>query len=179
MPKIAFALALGSLAGLVVIFVMVQVLQSYPFHNGVYGNQSLFLGVTYTEGLELFGVTLATSLFGRAYMRSEGSRKDRIFFAVGTTLLLLGVPTALVVYAETNLLWGNVLPGVRLWQGLQGGGGFPWGGEQVAYNTCLIPSSVRGDCAFLNYDELFWLALVCSIVGLVLRNTSRNQSALA
>ena len=52
------------------VFLEVQVLESYPFHGGVFGTQSFFLGVTYTQSLELFGVVALFGLFMRAYFKS-------------------------------------------------------------------------------------------------------------
>jgi len=85
-------------------------------------------------------------------------------------LITLGFIVAPIVYVETRLLWGEILPGVRVWQGLPGGGGYPWGGEQVAYNSCFISPSALRNCAFLNYDELFWLAVLAVVIGYVLKN---------
>ena len=80
----------------------------------------------------------------------------------------MGTLVAAVVYIETRLLWGEVIPGVHVWAGLPGGGGYPWGTEQVAYNTCLVQPSASRDCAFLNYNELFWIALVAAMISLIM-----------
>jgi hypothetical protein len=90
--------------------------------------------------------------------------------------LIFGILVAVIVYVETRVLWGEIIPGIHVWQGLQGGGGYPWGTEQVAYNTCFIESPVRGDCTFLNYNELFWLAISSAVVGFVLRYGLSNGS---
>ncbi len=168
--KVGLALAIIGLSGSAIIFVEVQVLQSYPFHYGVYGSQALLPGLSNTEALELFGLLGLVGLVLAFYSGSSGTRKARLTRALGSALLVLGLIIAPIVYIETSLLWGEVLPGVHVWSGIQGGGGYPWGNEQVAGNTCLIPSSVSGDCLFLNYNELFWLALLAVVVGYVMRN---------
>ena len=165
------------LAGAILVFVEVQVLQSYPFYQGAYGNESLLWGITYTIILEIFSSLAFVGLFSWAFSKAEGMRGERLSKAAGTTLLVLGILVAVIVYVETSLLWGEVLPGVHLWQGFPGGGGYPWGTEQVAYNTCLIASSVQGDCTFLNYNELFLLALLSAIVGYILNYSSPNERA--
>lgn len=168
---------IAGLGGAIFVFVKVQVLQAYPFYHGDFGNEPLFLGVTYTVGLEIFSLVAFAGLFSWAFSHAEGGRNDRLVKASGSALLLFGTLVATIVYVETRLLWGEVLPGVRVWQGLPGGGGYPWGSEQVAYNTCLIASSVQGNCEFLNYNELLWLAVLCGIIGFVLRNVSPDSAA--
>jgi len=163
-------------AGAIIVFLEVQVLGSYPFYNGVFGNESLFLGVTYTVSLELFAFLAFVGVLSWSYSRAEGGMTSRLGKAAGDTLLIFGILVALIVYVETRLLWGEVAPGVHLWQGLPGGGGYPWGTEQVAYNTCLIASAVLGDCTFLNYDELFWLAILGAIVGFIMRYSFSDSS---
>jgi len=147
--------------------VQVQVLTSYPFYRGVFGTQTLFSGVTYTDSLEAFVTLAGAGLFIRTYSKSTGTTNSRIIRAAGNTLMTIGMIIAAVAYVETQLVWGEILPGVHLWQGLPGGGGYPWGAEQVASNTCLVPSSIVGDCTFLNYDELFWLAVGSAIAGYI------------
>jgi len=147
---------------------MVQVLQAYPFHNGVFGDAPFFLGVTYTVSLEIFALLAALGVVLWAYTRASGDWQTRLLGAVGEASLIFGALVAGVVYVETRLLWGEILPGIHVWQGLPGGGGYPWGTEQVAYNTCFIPSVVRGDCEFLNYNELLLIALACVVVGFLL-----------
>ena len=156
-------------------FVQVQVLQAYPFYEGVYGNELLLPGITYTVGLEIFALLAFAGLLLWSYSRAEGGRGRRLGKAFGNSLLFFGILVALIVYAETHLLWGEIIPGVHVWQGLQGGGGYPWGTEQVAYNTCFISSAVPGDCTFLNYDDLFWLAIICAIVGFIMRYSLSND----
>ena len=167
---ISLAIAIIGLVGAGLVFIEVQVLQSYPFHSGVYGNQYLFPDVTYTEALEIFALITGAGLFARGYYRAEGTHLTRIMKGAGITLITLGLIVAPIVYVETRLLWGEILPGVRVWQGLPGGGGYPWGGEQVAYNSCFISPSALRNCAFLNYDELFWLAVLAVVIGYVLKN---------
>jgi len=86
-------------------------------------------------------------------------------------MLVFGLLVAAVVYVETRLIWGELVPGFRIWQGLPGGGGYPWGTEQVAYNLCWIASNTQGNCNFLNYNELFWIALSLAILGFILRHS--------
>ena len=150
-------------------FIEVQVLPSYPFYDGVSGNETLLPGITYTVGLEAFAILAFAGTLAWSYSRAEGGRRTRLEKATGDALLVFGILVALIVYVETRILWGEILPGVHLWQGIPGGGGYPWGTEQVAYNTCFVSSAVLGDCAFLNYDELFWLAMSCAIAGFILR----------
>ena len=172
----ALAAAIFGGAGVAYVFVRVQVMASYPFYDGVYGNQTLFAGITYTVALELFGVLLAVSIFVGGFSKAGGTLSARVMKAAGATLLVIGLAIALVVYAETNLPWGNLLPGVHLWQGLPGGGGYPWGAEQVAYNTCYFASATKGDCDFLNYDGLFLIGLAAAVIGLVLRSVTSPGS---
>jgi hypothetical protein len=162
---IGLVIALLALAGAGFVFIQVQVLPSYPFYSGVFGTRSLFLSITYTASLEIFVAVAGVGLFARTYSKSTGTTNSRIMRAAGNTMMIMGLVIATIVYVETQLLWGEVIPGVHLWQGLPGGGGYPWGAEQVASNTCLVPSSTAGDCTFLNYDELFWLAAACAVVG--------------
>lgn len=170
MPLIGLVVAAAGIAGDGYVFLKVQVLQSYPFYNGVYGNVHMFDGVTYTEGLELFGAMAAAGLFVRAYASSSGSVRDRTVWAFGSASLVLGAIVCVVIYAETNLAWGEILPGVRVWKGLPGGGGYPWGSERVTYNTCFIGASSGDNCLFLNYDGLFLLAFLAFIAGFIIRS---------
>ena len=159
----------------VFVFVRVQVLQAYPFYEGVYGNEPLLPGITYTIGLEIFSSIALIGLFVWAYSQAEGEREERLRAAVGRTLLVFGVLVALVVYVETQLLWGQLVPGIHVWGGLPGGGGYPWGTEQVAYNTCFVSSAVKWDCTFINYNDLFWFAFLCAVVGYVLEFWPRTD----
>jgi hypothetical protein len=163
-------------AGGIFVFVKVQILQAYPFYDGVFGNVPFFLGVTYTVALEIFAVIAASGVFLCFYSRAAGRRRAKLERAVGGTSLVFGILVAGVGYVETRLLWGEILPGIHVWGGLTGGGGYPWGTEQVAYNTCFVPSLVRGDCEFLNYNELLLIALLCAMVGFVLWHGVSEES---
>ena len=163
-------------AGAIFVFVRVQVLQSYPFYHGVYGNAPLFLGITQTVGLEVFSLLALVGLLAWTFSNTEGRRSERLVKAAGNAMMVFGVLIASIVYVETRLLWGELVPGLHVWQGLPGGGGYPWGTEQVAYNTCFIASSVQGDCSFLNYNELFWIALSCAVIGFVLTHMPPESS---
>jgi hypothetical protein len=171
LSRIGLAITVLGFTGAACVYVRVQVMQSYPFYRGVFGSEYLLPGLTYTVALEMFGVIAAAGLFTNKYASSAGTKRTRITRAIGSVLLILGVLVAAIVYAETCLVWGEVLPGVHLWQGLPGGGGYPWGYERVAYNTCLIPGGKTVNCEFLNYDELFWIALLSALVGYVMRNS--------
>ncbi|HXX72068.1 MAG TPA: hypothetical protein VEI80_00100 [Candidatus Acidoferrales bacterium] len=171
----AVAAAIG-FAGGVFVFVRVQILQSYPFHDGVFGNEPLFLGLTYTAALEMFGVVAAVGVLVWTYSREAGNTRTRLLKAWGAVFMVFGVLFAVVVYVETQIMWGEILPGVRVWSGLPGGGGYPWGTERVAYNTCLISSQVRGDCTFLNYNELLLIALLGGMVGFMLMYWVSDES---
>jgi len=160
------AIVLGFSGG-VIVFLRVQVLQSYPFYRGVFGDEPFFLGLTYTISLEIFALIAALGVLLWTHTRAAGDWRERLLKATGKTLLVFGALVSGVVYVETRFLWGEILPGIRVWQGLPGGGGYPWGTERVAYNTCFIPSLVRGDCEFLNYNELLLIALACALVGFI------------
>ncbi len=174
--RLSLGVAIVALAGASYIFFQVQVLTSYPFYGGVYGTQDFLTGVSYTVALEFFGFLAVLGLFVWSYLGSAGGRRSRVLKGAATVAVILGSVIATIVYVETRLVWGEVLPGVHLWQGLQGGGGYPWGTEQVAYNTCLIQSSVKGDCAFLNYTELLLLALVSAVLGYIILSRTRVPS---
>lgn len=163
-------------AGAIFLFLRVQVLQAYPFYSGVFGTESLFPGITYTVGLEILALLAFFGEISWSYSRARGGRGSRLGKAVGNTLLVFGILVAGIVYVETRLLWGEIVPGIHVWPGLPAGGGYPWGTEQVAYNTCFISSAVRGDCTFLNYNDLFWLAVACAIGGFVMRNSFSDSS---
>ena len=135
------------------------------------------MGVTYTAALEISAAVAVVGVFLWAYACAPGERRERLVKAIGETSVVFGVLVTGVVYLETPLLSGEILPGVHLWRRLLGGGGYPWGAEQVAYNTCFIPSAVRGDCEFLNYNELLLIGLVCVLVGFILWNRSPEEPA--
>ena len=162
--------------GATFVFLQVQVLEAYPFYHGVFGTEFLFPGVTYTVSLEVFSLVAFIGVLSWSYSRAKGEKRARLGKAVGETLLIFGILVAVIVYVETRLLWGEIAPGIHVWQGLPGGGGYPWGTEQVAYNTCFIESAVRGDCTFLNYNELFWMAISSSVVGFILRYSFSDGS---
>jgi len=167
--------ALG-FVGSTFVFVRVQVLQSYPFYDGLFGSDSFFMGITYTMALEIFTVFAALGVFLWAYSRAVGPRQARLVKGVGLVLLVFGILVSMVVYVETRLLWGEILPGIQVWKGLPGGGGYPWGTERVAYNTCLVPSGVQGSCVFLNYNELLLMALLGIVIGFVLWYGTSEES---
>ena len=178
--KLAFALFLVSFVASVYVFVEVQVLQAYPFyHLGAYGSDVL-VGLTYTQTLEVAAplsvVAFAAWLFLRSPLRSN---RNRALLALGWTLVFFGGLVAVVVYAETHLLWGNLWYGIRLWAGLPGGGGYPWGDEQLAYNLCFVrePSytPLTQNCSFLNYNWALGLGVVGVIAGLVLAEYYRTS----
>jgi len=166
---VGLVIALLGFMGAAYIFLEVQVLSSYPFYGTVYGPDNLLPGLTYTEALEVFGIVAAAGLFTRGYTTSRRVGKGRSVDGLADVLLVLGVIIAIVVYTETHLMWGEVLPGVHFWGGLPGGGGYPWGSARVAYNLCLIPVGSTVNCNLLNYDELFWIAVLSAVAGYVMK----------
>jgi len=175
LSRIGLVGAVIGLSGAAYMYLEVQVLKSYPFHGGVFGNAYLLPDLTYTTALELFAILAAAGLFTRSYAGVGGTNMARVINAIGTMLLTLGIPVAAIVYAEIHLVWGEVLPGVHLWQGFPGGGGYPWGFERVAYNLCLAPVGGTDNCYFLNYDELFWIAIMSAVAGYIMRNWHPNS----
>ena len=168
--RIGLSITVLGFAGAAYVWLKAQVLQSYPFYSGVFGTEYLLPGLTYTLALEMFGVIAAAGLFSTTYFGSAGTRRARTIKAIGSVLLVLGVLVAAVVYTETRLVWGEVLPGIHLWQGLPGGGGYPWGSERVTYNTCLLPVDKTVNCGFLDYDQLFWIASISALVGYIMKH---------
>ena len=166
-PWVGLGVAATGMGVAAYVFIRVQVLASYPFYQGVYGTQDFVGGVTYTQALELFGFLAFVGLFAKAYFESSGGVGIRIARGAAFAALFSGFTIAAVVYVETRLMWGEILPGVRVWQGLPGGGGYPWGTEQVAYNTCIVQPTPSRDCSFLNYNELFWIAFVAAALAYV------------
>ena len=156
----------------VYVFVVVQVLQSYPFqHLGAYGDQP-FLFLTYTEVIEIALPASYFSFMLWEYLRSGAkSFVPGAIRAVGRSLAVFGGAAAAVVYCEIHLVWGELWYNVRVWPGLQGGGGYPWGDEQVAYNLCFVKASTytqsTPNCYFLNYNWVLGVAMVAVLLGLV------------
>ena len=162
------------------IFLKVQVLQSFPFsYAGAYGNQVL-LFLTYTQTMEVSG-PLSFSAFAVWSCSRERFPQSLASVARGIarSLLLFGGLTAAIVYAETHLVWGELWYGVHVWPSLPGGGGYPWGDEQVAYNLCFIKEGSYTpqvpNCSFLNYNWLLGLAVSAFLVGLVIELYFRSN----
>jgi len=169
----------------VYIFVLVQVLPPggawlasvIPF-RGVYGTTVLFSTITYSQTLEVSGALSFLGLFFYAYGRSRPLLgRVRLFRSLGVAMVVFGVLVALVIYAEIHVLWGE------FWYGIKFANlypqGFPWGTEQVAYNTCFIRGNFTVDvtvnCSFLNYDELLYLSTLAALVGFyLLRRTGER-----
>jgi hypothetical protein len=178
--KLAFAAFLMSFAASVYVFVEVQVLQSYPFyHSGVYGDVIL-VGLTYIQTLEVAAPISAAAFGTWLFLRSSHrSNRSRALLALGWTLVFFGGLVAIVVYAETYLLWGNLWNGLHLWAGFPGGGGYPWGGEQLAYNLCFLRGQsytpLTQNCYFLNYNWALGLGVVAAALGLVLAEYYRTS----
>jgi hypothetical protein len=167
LPFLVFVLGL---AVAVYVFLVVQVLQSYPFHHlGAFGDQP-FLLLTYTETME---VALPVSMVAFAVWQHDRLRSRHQHWAapraIAKSLAVFGGLGAVTVYSEIHLVWGELWYGVHVWAGLLGGGGYPWGDEQVAYNLCFVreptftPSTP--DCYFLNYNWLLVIAVAAFIVG--------------
>jgi len=163
------------------VFCVVQVLQSYPFPRlGAYGTQP-FLFLTYTEVIEVslpvsFGAFVVWE-YGRLSPRPRVGGSVR---AIGRSLIFFGAGVAAIVYTEIHLVWGELWYGVHAWPSFPGGGGYPWGGEQVAYNLCFVrdPSYTQStpNCSFLNYDWLLGLAVTAVIVGVAAEFYFRSRS---
>ncbi len=164
------------------VFLKVQVLQSYPFyHLGAWGTDQLFL-LTYSQTLE---VAIPVSILAFAIWQSTALSVSRpntpIALALGRTLLFFGAVGTAVTYTEIHLLWGELWYGLHAFPGLPGGGGYPWGDEQVAYNLCFIkePSytPVTPNCYLLNYNEILAIAVAALIVGIALLMHHRPNSS--
>jgi hypothetical protein len=178
--RTGFLVFVGGLALSVYVFFVVQVLQSYPFHQlGAYGNQP-FLFFTYSETIE---VTLPVSFVSFAVWRHERLRSRSLPRAspraIGESLVVFGGSIAATVYSEIHLAWGELWYGVHVWPGLLGGGGYPWGDEQVAYNLCFVrePSFTQNtpNCYFLNYNWLLGIAVVAFLVGVFIEYYLRSN----
>lgn len=171
--KLSLLVFAGALALSAYVFCVVQVLQSSPFHQlGAYGDQP-FLFLTYTEVIEV-AVPVAVAAYTlwsyeRAGALSPIASATR---AIGRSLLVFGGAGAALVYSEIHLVWGEIWYDVHLWPGLQGGGGYPWGDEQVAYNLCFVraPTYTQStpNCYFLNYNWLLGIAVAAFLVGAAL-----------
>jgi hypothetical protein len=159
-------------------FILVQVFPAcramfgpaFPY-AGVYGPAVAFSALTYTQVLEVSGLSSFFGLFIYVYGRNRvlGGR-ERVRRSLGVALAFFGLLAGAVAYVETHLLWGE------FWYGLKFANldprGFPWGSEQVAYNTCLVRGSftvdVSDNCALLNYDQLLLLSILFAVVGVLL-----------
>jgi hypothetical protein len=163
----------GGFALSVYVFLVVQVLQSYPFHQlGAYGSQP-FLFLTYSETIE---AALPVSVVAFAVWEYERMKSHSLPWAAlkatGKSLVVFGSLVAATVYTEIHLVWGELWYGVHVWSGLLGGGGYPWGDEQVAYNLCFVkePTFTQStpNCYFLNYNWLLGVAIAALMVGVVI-----------
>jgi len=171
----------GASALSVYIFFVVQILQSYPFHQlGAYGNQP-FLLLTYSETIE---VALPVSVVAFAVWQYERMKSHSLPWAalnaIGRSLVVFGGVGAAMVYSEIHLVWGELWYGAHVWSGLLGGGGYPWGDEQVAYNLCFVkePTFTQStpNCYFLNYNWLLGIAVAALMVGVVIELYFRSDS---
>jgi len=154
------------------VFFKVQVLQSYPFSSaGAFGNQTLFL-LTYTQTIEVSGPLSFAAFSAWSYTRLTPRSLTSLARAIGRSLLLFGGATAAIDYTETHLVWGELWYGIHVWPALPGGGGYPWGDEQVAYNLCSLkePSYTpqTPNCYFLNYGWLLGMAVAAVLVGVAI-----------
>ncbi len=181
LTQASFALFLAGFFISVYVFVVVQVLQSYPFfRSGVYGDQRVLV-LTYTETLEtaapLSVIGFAAWQYARSYV---GPKRCRIACSLGTTLLFFGAVLAVLTYTEIHLLWGEFWYGLHFSAGLPGGGGYPWGDEQVAYNLCFIKepsySPATPDCYLLNYNSILVLGMLAIFLGILLRSYGRRDT---
>jgi len=179
--RVSLLVFVAGLALSAYVFFVVQVLQSLPFHQlGAYGNQP-FLLLTYSETIEL---TLPASIIAFAIWQYERVSRSRPFAApraIGKSLVVFGGLVAATVYSEIHLVWGELWYGVHVWSGVPGGGGYPWGDEQVAYNLCFVrePSYTQNtpNCYFLNYNWLLGIAAVAFIAGVVIGLYFRSEDS--
>jgi hypothetical protein len=129
-------------------YLMLQVLPSYPF----YFSYDWSFAHSQSLSLEVFG---AMSFLAYA-LWSVGKNKS-LLAGIGQSLFSYGLLLSSMVYLETTIPWMVT----------RSGGGYPWPGERVAYDTCILGSN-GVNCAFLNYSELAWMSLALSFLGLVL-----------
>ncbi len=180
--RLSFVLFVVGFAISAYIFIVVQVLQSYPFpHQGVYGDQQFFV-LTYSEALEVAGPLSMAAFAAWSYARSALSRSMALLHATGRTLVVFGGLVAGIVYTEIHLIWGELWYGLHVWPSLPGGGGYPWGDEQVAYNLCFIKESTftaqTPNCSFLNYNWLLGFAVAALLAGAVIEFYFRSAPPL-
>jgi len=161
------------------VFSVVQVINSYPFYStfGIFGGDLVFknLPLTFTQTLE---VSVALAFIGLFIWKASCSGKvnsGAILSAFGFTLLVIGAMGVSLVYTEIHILWGELWLGFtvwKFWSGLPGGGGYPWGTERVAYNTCFIKASdyseATPNCIFLNYNDVLYISILMVIIGFIL-----------
>jgi hypothetical protein len=164
------------------IFTVVQTLNAYPFYPSlsfeIFGGELLSKSIplTLTQTLEV-GVLLACiGLFIWKASSFEKVNRGAILSAFGFTLFVIGAMGASIVYTEIHLVWGEFWLGFTVWQfwsGLPvGGGGWPWGTERVAYNTCFIKAwnftEATPNCIFLNYNDVLYISILMMIIGFIL-----------
>jgi hypothetical protein len=161
------------------VFLVVQVITAYPFYSTflTFGGDLLFenLPLTYTQAVEV-GVALASvGLFIWKASCLGKVNRGTILSAFGFTLLVIGALGASLVYTEIHLLWGELWLGFtvwKFWSGFPGGGGYPWGEERVAQNTCFIKASdyseITPNCIFLNYNNVLYISILMVIIGFIL-----------
>ncbi len=158
------------------VFIVVQVLTSYPFHIYLLpaisfslpmGTDKVFGALAYDQLLEI-GVGLAfIGLFIWGVSKFGKINRNAITYALGFTSFVTGSIGAVVVYADAILPW-SVFP----WFGVTDGGGYPWITERVTSNTGFMkmPSYTPRDpnVYFLNYAEVLVISVLLAILGFVL-----------
>lgn len=135
--------------------------------------------ITYSELLELSIFLSFLGLWCWKYFSYHGTPKTRLVSSLGFSLVVFGIIFAVTVWAETQFTWGHLWYGIRIWNGFPDGSGYPWGIEQVTYNSCLIKAITytiqTQDCIFLNYDEVIYGSLIAVVAGFVMRRISLSK----
>jgi len=109
------------------------------------------------------------------YFRQAGAQafeelklREGLLPSLGKALAVFGGIGALATFIDVQVTNGIYQVGNVTFTAI----GYPWWGEQVATDTCFIKaadySSGAPNCSFLNYGDLFLIALLLAFIGLVL-----------
>jgi len=94
--------------------------------------------------------------------------REALVPSLGKALAVFGGIGAVATFIDVQVMNGIYRIGSVTFTAI----GYPWWGEQVATDTCFIKGSdyagTSPNCEFLNYGELFWIALVVAFVGTIL-----------
>jgi len=119
----------------------------------------------YDQALETTGVASFSTFLAWNYLGNSG--KGRLTRAIGKTILMYALIIGSIVFVANYVLWN--LPG---YDWVKNPMGLPWWSEQVTYQTCLIKqadfNTLHPNCVFLNYEEVFGICILLTIVGYVL-----------